>query len=126
MLLKIFTWVNIWTLSVQSWIPEQIVKNLKKNRTFATFYQSKKNCEGEEQSEKNFEGEEQTKKKCEGEEQRPNNEKIANFRGGRFGTKWPILVHKKVKTDIHMLKNLESVRNITCYLFTKKARGGEG
>ena len=77
------------------------MKNLKKkNRTFATFYQSKKNCEGEEQSEKNWEGEEQTKKKCEGEEHRPNNEKIANSSGDRFGTKWPILVLKKVKTDI--------------------------
>ena len=59
-------------------------KTLKKNRTFATFYQSKKNCEGEEQSEKNCEGEEQTKKKCEGGEQRPNNEKIAKFRGGHI------------------------------------------
>ena len=34
------------------------------------------------QSEKNCEGEEQTQKKWEGEEHRPNNEKIAKFRGG--------------------------------------------
>ena len=61
------------------------MKNFKKiNRTFATFCQSKKKCEGEEQSEKKSKGEEQTKKKCEGEEQRPEIEKNAKFRGGQI------------------------------------------
>ena len=81
--LKNFTWVNIWALIVQSLTPKYISwKTFKKSNTFATFRRSKKNCEGEEQSEKNCEGEDLTKKNCEGGEQRPNNEKIAKFRGG--------------------------------------------
>ena len=49
--------------------------------------------------------------------------KLPNFEGGPIWYKMSNFGAQKGKNR-HMLENLESVRNITSYLFTKKAGGG--
>ena len=80
MLFKIFHLSKYLNFSiVQSWTPKQMVENLKKNRTFATFRRSKRSCVVEEQSERSCVVEEQIKRSCVVEEQRPKMKSKSHF-----------------------------------------------
>ena len=89
---------------------QKIRQSPKKNTTVAKFLQTKKKSKGCGQTKKKSKGCGQNEKKSKGCGQKHKFVKLAtevfvekkklNFGGDRFGSKWPISVHKKKPTHI--------------------------